>query len=339
MNGLRERNIALYYTLFYTAIVMFLWIVFRSFFQICLFSFILVMVVDAIASVFRKVLRLSHKKLATILALVLFFSLFGWALVEVLPRAFTQFADFYSLVAKVIREKAWEQYFETKQGLAELLSDLADYLLPYLDKLVEFVLKWFAQRAPEFIVVTFFTILLGIYASFYASSIAQFVPKLYPLKCRTVVNEFWDDFKVSMRKFIAVLTFNALIVGLGLGMTFFFISPSYAPLIGLWGFVTNFIPIVGVPLELIPILLFSLTFGLKTFLLVLVLASGLHLFVFILFFELTKSSMRVNPVLMIVSIVLGGMIFGFAGVFVGAPMAAFFTLLYKHFLKVRFEET
>lgn len=336
---MKERNFALYYTLLYTGIVMFLWIVFKSFFQICLFSFIIVMVVDAIASLLKRFFRLTHKRIATVLALVLFFLLFGWALVEVLPKAITQLADFYNLMAKVIREKAWQEYLAQQEGLAGLLNDLADYLVPYLDKLLEFVLKWIATNAPNFFIVIFFTILCGIYASFYAGAMARFVPNLYPASCRNMVNEFVNDFKVSMRKFIGILALNALIVGLAFGVLFAFLSPRFAPLIGIWAFVTNFIPIVGVPLELVPILLFSLTLGLETLLWVFVFAVIVHLFVFVLFFEVTKTTMRVNPVLMILSIVLGGMLFGFAGVFVGAPMAAYATIFYKHFLKARFEET
>ncbi|MBC7116231.1 MAG: AI-2E family transporter [Pseudothermotoga sp.] len=336
---MKERNAALYYTLLYTAIVVFLWVVFKPFFQICLFSFILVMVVDAIASLLKKFFRLTRKRVATILALVLFFFLFGWALVEILPKAVTELADFYNLVAKVIREKAWQQYLTGNESVVNVLNDLADFLEPYLDKLLEFVLKWIAANAPSFFVVTFFTILCGVYASFYAGAIARFIPNLYPATCRNFVNGFVDDFKVSMRRFIGVLTLNAIIVGLAFGVLFAFLSPRYAPLIGIWAFVTNLIPIVGVPLELVPILLFSLTLGLRTLLWVFIFAFIVHLFVFVLFFEVTKTTMRVNPVLMILSIVLGGMLFGFAGVFVGAPMAAYATIFYKHFLKARFEET
>ncbi|MCS7175816.1 AI-2E family transporter [Pseudothermotoga sp.] len=334
---MRERNLAMYYTLIYATVLTFLWIIFKPFFQICLFSFILVMVIDAVASLLTRFFKLKRKKLATTMAMLLFFSILSWSSVEVVPKAFTQIADFYSLLAKVIREKAWQPYLTNQEGLLQLLNDLADSLVPYIDNLAGFILKWFAGTIPNFIVVTFFTILCGIYASFYAGSIFQFIPKLYPIRCRDIAEEFLNDLKISMRKFIGVLALNATIVGLGFGLLFTFLSSRYAPLIGLWAFITNFIPIVGVPIELIPILLFSITLGLDKLLWVFIFACAIHLFVFILFFEVTKSTMRVNPVLMIISIVLGGMIFGFAGVFIGAPMAAFATIFYRHFLQPRFE--
>lgn len=327
----------MYYTMIYASIVIFLWIIFRSFFQICLFSFILVMVIDAFASLFKRFFRIKNKKIATTIALLLFFIAFGWSLVEVVPKAFTQIADFYGLLVKVIREKAWQDYLVNQEGLLKLLNDLADALIPYIDNLLGFTLKWLAGTIPNFIIVTFFAILCGIYASFYAGSIFQFISKLYPVKSRCVVEDFMNDLKISMRKFIGVLALNAMIVGVGFGVLFTFFSSRYAPLIGLWAFITNFIPIVGVPIELIPILLFSVTLGLEKLLWVFIFACVIHVFVFVLFFEVTKSTMRVNPVLMILSIVLGGMIFGFAGVFIGAPMAVFAAIFYKHFLQPRFE--
>lgn len=327
----------MYYTMLYASVVFFLWIIFRSFFQICLFSFVVVMVIDAVASLFTKFLKIKRKKIATTMALLLFFLVLGWSLVEIVPKAFTQIADFYGLLAKVIREKAWQEYLANQEGLLELLNDLADALVPHIENLMEFVLKWIASAMPNFIVVVFFTILCGIYASFHAGNIFRFIPKLYPVKCRCVVEEFMNDLKISMRRFIGVLALNALIIGVGFGVLFTILSSRYAPLIGLWAFITNFIPIVGVPIELIPILLFSITLGLEKLLWVFIFACVIHLFVFVLFFEVTKSKMRVNPVLMIFSIVLGGMIFGFAGVFIGAPMAAFATVFYRHFLQPRFE--
>lgn len=258
-------------------------------------------------------------------------------MVEVLPKAITQFADFYNLISRVIKEKAWHEYLQNEESLAKMLSDLADYLVPYLDVLLESTLKWIAATVPTFLVVTFFTILLGIYASFHASDIVKFIPALYPVSCRDVIADFLNDFKMGMRRFVGVLSLNSIIVGLSFGILFTFLSPRYAPLIGIWAFVTNFIPIVGVALELIPILLFCLSLGLNTLLWVFIFACLIHLFVFALFFEVTKNTMRVNPVLMILSIVLSGMVFGFAGVFAGAPLAAFATLFYKHFLKARFE--
>ncbi len=334
--GLEPKRLAMYFTLIYTAIFVVLFVLYKNFFNTLLFTFIAVMVVDAVAGLIKKIFKIS-KKLSIIISLVICFSVFIWGLVTIIPSAFTQFADFYTLIADIIEKRAWEQYIQNNNELLKMLNGIVDFIKPGINQLANYLLRVIASKIPGALVVLFFTILGIIYVSLYSSKITRVIPLMYPKKCREQINEFVEELKMNMRRFISVITLNAIIVGAAFFLLFRIMNISYAPLIAFWAFLTNFIPIVGVIFEFIPVFLFSLSLGLQGMLWVVFFSVLIHLGVFVLFFEIMKGYARVNPVLMIFSILLTGEIFGPVGVFFGVPAAVFAVVFYKQFLYPQFE--
>jgi len=329
------RKVAMYFTLFYTVFFVLLFVIYKNFFSTMLFTFIAVMVVDAVASLLRKVKI--PRMVSTILSLIICFSLLLWGLIAIIPTAFTQIADFYKLISDVIEKRAWEQYIQDNQDLLNMLNGLVDFIKPSINELVNYLIRTVAAQTPGALVILFFTILGTVYVSFYARSILQVVPLLYPKRSRDHVKSFLDELKINMRRFIGVIALNAVIVGAAFYILFRAMNLRYAPLVAFWAFLTNFIPIVGVVFEFIPIFLFSLSLGLEGMLWIVLFSVLIHLGVFVLFFEVMKGYAKVNPVLMIFAILVTGEIFGPVGVFFGVPAAVFAVVFYKQFLRSEFE--
>lgn len=333
---LEPKKMAMYFTIAYTTIFIVLSLLYRNFFNTILFTFISVMIVDAIASLMARILKIP-KKLSVLISLIICFSVFIWGLVTIIPTAFTQLTSFYTLITDIIEKRAWEQYIQNNEQLLDMLNGIVDFIKPSINQLANYLLRVIASQIPGALVVLFFTILGIIYVSLYSNRIVQVIPLMYPKKCREHIGKFVDELKVNMRRFIGVITLNAIIVGLAFFILFKVMNTHYAPLIAFWAFLTNFIPIVGVVFEFIPIFLFSLSLGLEGMLWVLFFFIVIHLGVFVLFFEIMKGYAKANPVVMIFSILLTGEIFGPVGVFFGVPVAVFVVVFYKQFVHPQFE--
>lgn len=328
---LEPKKMAMYFTIAYTTIFIVLSLLYKNFFNTILFTFISVMIVDAVAILMTRIFRIP-KKLSVIISLVICFSVFIWGLVTIIPTAFTQIASFYTLITDIIEKRAWEQYIQNNEQLLDMLNGIVDFIKPSINQLANYLLKVIASQIPGALVVLFFTMLGIIYVSLYSNRIIQVIPLMYPKKCREHISKFVDELKVNMRRFIGVITLNAIIVGLAFFILFRVMNTHYAPLIAFWAFLTNFIPIVGVIFEFIPVFLFSLSLGLEGMLWVLFFSVVIHLGVFVLFFEIMKGYAKANPVVMIFSILLTGEIFGPVGVFFGVPVAVFVVVFYKQFV-------
>jgi predicted PurR-regulated permease PerM len=207
-------------------------------------------------------------------------------------------------------------------------------------KLTDFLNYVFSLVTTNFVSVTTIIVftLFGLgYTLFYIREIASFFVLIYPKSVRAEAREFFRDVYASMGRYIRVIFINAVIIGLSYWIVFEAFNLKYSAIISLWAFVTNFIPIVGVVLEYIPVLLFSLTLGVKGVLLIALFAILIHAVAFVVFIQLMKGLEKLNPVYIILSILFFGKLFGLFGSFVGVPLALFFKVFWRKFLRPLFE--
>ncbi len=333
---MKDKKSGLYLTLLYAGIFLLIGVMFRDFFNVALLTFIGAMIVDGLASIIRKFTRIP-RLLAKIVGLILYFGAIIWGLVVLLPKAFTELSSFYQLIAKLVETRAWEEYIKGNEALLRMLNDIVDFLRPSFSELLNFILRSLVTHTPRMFVVVFFSVLGTIYTVIYSKALVDTIPYLYPKSCRKDITEFVEELMKNMRRFINVLALNALLIGASFAIFFNLMKLPYAPLLAFWGFVTNFIPIVGTIFEIVPVMLFSLSLGLEKMLWILVFLVVMHTFVFVLFFELMKGHTKINPVLMIFSILLASQVFGMVGTFFGAPAALFVSVFFHKFISPELE--
>jgi predicted PurR-regulated permease PerM len=99
-------------------------------------------------------------------------------------------------------------------------------------------------------------------------------------------------------------------------------------------FFFSFIPVIGVFISSIPICLIALqTSGVSTMLLAVLLITVIHLIEgYILNPRIYGSYMRINPVIVLIILTVGGKLFGFWGLLLGVPVC---TYLFGHAIRIR----
>jgi predicted PurR-regulated permease PerM len=131
----------------------------------------------------------------------------------------------------------------------------------------------------------------------------------------------------------------ALIVGVVVGIVVRSMGLKYSLLMGLWAAFTNLIPIVGVPLEFIPLFLLAVsTQNLVLVLVLLIILVIVHAAAFILFLVFMKGYNRINPVIIILMIVVAGQLLGLFGAIVAVPFAIILKMMWIHFFSPMLEE-
>lgn len=321
----------------YLAIFLILSLLLRNFFNTIVVTIISVMIVDAAAGFFRKYMKISLRK-SIVIAMITYFLLIAIGLVFLIPATFSQFNSFYKFLVDLLDKRVWEQYLKDNPKLLENINSIVDFLKPKLTDLFNYFLEQIATFTPQAILVAFFSILGTIYVSLYLSDLEHHAPMLFPKSCRDQARLFLLDLGQNMRRFIAVIVINALLVGISFGVLFKIMNLKYGIVIAFWAFVTNLIPIVGVLFEYIPVFIFSLSLGLEGLLWITVFTVLIHVGVFVLFLNVMKGYTRINPVILIFSILITGEVFGPVGIFFGVPLAMFLIVYWRRFLQPEFEK-
>ncbi|MFV0439418.1 MAG: AI-2E family transporter [Desulfopila sp.] len=134
------------------------------------------------------------------------------------------------------------------------------------------------------------------------------------------------DFSVVLGRALEAQLLIAMInsVLTALGITILGLGPHVA-FLSVIVFFCSFIPVVGVFISSIPICLIALqSSGVKTMLLAIILITIIHLIEgYILNPRVYGSYMRMNPVIVLIILTIGGKLFGFWGLLLGVPVCTY----------------
>jgi predicted PurR-regulated permease PerM len=158
----------------------------------------------------------------------------------------------------------------------------------------------------------------------YVRSFLRIVPHRY----RPGVKSFVSTFGFAVGGFVRGQSLDALITGIVYYLLMLLIGVPLAPILGIVYGVANFIPFFGPIIAATPTIIFAFLEGGRTVILAIIAlivvnqidANLLTPYIFSRFIAL-------DPVTVIVAIVVGGALFGFAGLLLAIPMAAFCKLL------------
>lgn len=222
-------------------------------------------------------------------------------------------------------------YESVRNFLIQVQSSLRDFLPGLL------------EMVPSLItgtgLIMFFTIVGAIYLSYYFLLVKEYIPKIYPKKVRKVARDFLSDTYKNLERYVISVVLIAIIVGIVVGITVKIMGLKYSLLMGIWAAFTNLIPIVGVPLEIIPLILLAIsTQNIWLVLILFIILAVIHSAAFILFLVFMKGYNRINPVMIIVMIVVAGQLFGLFGAIIAVPFAIIIKMLWIHFVTPLMDE-
>jgi len=329
------RQQALVIILIYAFIMFIAFATFKTLLHVFVFSLVSVLVVNFLLRVLMRV-KIPYP-IAVTLSLLIYFGVLIYAFVNIIPPVFKQVNSFYEFMKNILDSKYWENYLVDNPELSEIIGKIAEWASPKINELITTLAVNLAKNVPNFLVVIFYSILFTVYITIYTNWTTKSLPGLFPKKVRGLVEDFLKKLGIALSSYVDVLLLGAFIVSIAFYILFSFYLPEYKILLAFWGFVTNFIPIVGVVIEWIPILIVSLGLGLKNFIIVNIVVMLIHLGAFLFFIFIMKKRADINPVLMLIFIFLVGILYGLVGTFFAVPVAIFFVTLWNEFIKSELE--
>lgn len=319
----------------YALIFLIFCIIFDTILNIFVFTLMSVLIVNLIAKFF-KLIKISTKS-SIILGLIIYFFIIIYGIILIIPSVAQQFGEFIATINSVFENKAWESYLENNPDLLSGVNDVMNWIRPKLNDLTTSLLNNIAKGTTTFFITIFYSILLTIYILLYSSWLKNTFPNLFPKDIRNDVATFFDKVYSTLSNFVNVVVINAVITAIAFYIVSSFYFKELAAILSFWAGITNLIPIVGVFFEYVPVFLFSLTLGLKGFIIVNIFVIAIHLALFIIFVNVKKMNLNLNPVLMIIAIIIVNQIFGLVGTFFAVPLLIFIVAYWEKFVKPKFE--
>ena len=223
----------------------------------------------------------------------------------------------------------------TYESVRNFLIQVQNSLMKFLPEVLEKVPSLVTSAG----LVLFFTIVGAIYLSYYFLLVKEFIPKFYPKKVRGTALSFLSDTYKNLERYVISIVLISLIVGIVVGIVVQSMGLKYGLLMGLWAAFTNLIPIMGVPLEFVPLVLLAVsTQNLVLVLVLLIILAIVHAAAFILFLVFMKGYNRINPVIIILMIVVAGQLQGLFGAIIAVPFAIVLKMMWIHFFSPMLEE-
>ena len=112
---------------------------------------------------------------------------------------------------------------------------------------------------------------------------------------------------------------------------------KYKTLLSFWAGITNFIPIVGVVIEFIPLIIVGASLGILKLIILLMSMALIHGAAFIIFLFLMKGYAKINPVLIILSILIMGHWLSIVGALIAVPTLMAIQIFWKMFVQPELE--
>lgn len=206
--------------------------------------------------------------------------------------------------------------FKLPQWIADIINNLNQYFSDYALKLLNNVISYIPSTLIAAILVIVTTISIGSLKSEISKNIAN----LFPEDTEKGISFAKRTFK-DFESFVQGQFFVAAFVGLFVGISIYVTGISGSFFLGVLAWVTNFIPYLGVIIAAIPLLMLAYSakglIGLLIGVIILVLANQLEAWV--LSPKIQSKSLKLHWFVILVSILLFGQLFSFAGVLIALP--------------------
>ena len=274
---------------------------------------------------------------AVVLVYLFAFGLISFIIYSIIPLFISEISNF---------SQVFPQYFE------KISPPLKGLGLPAFENLENFlnVLGGNLEKMAANIFNTLFAIFGGIFSTIFVLTVALFLSLeekaveralilLFPKKYEAYALSLWEKCEKKVGGWFLSRILGCLFVGALSYITFLLFNTKYAFSLGLLAAITNFIPVVG---PIIAGVVIFIIVSLDNFL------RGIFvLLIFILIQQienniltplLSKKFIGLSPILVLLSIAIGGVLWGILGAILAIPLFGILFEFLRDFLKKRKEE-
>lgn len=213
------------------------------------------------------------------------------------------------------------------QAKADVLAGIQDLARRVLGAVLPFL-----ASAVGGAITLFGLIFIAAYLLADARKLEHWVLRVAPHRYRRDVRDLWNAFSFTLSRYLGGLAVSLGVQGALSAAVLSALDVPYALLLGAWVALTALIPYLGAWIGAIPAVLLALSISLQTALLTSV------LFLFIQLLEsnlltprLQGKALDVHPVIVFLSVVLGGELAGIAGIVFAVPVLAVVHVLFAFF--------
>ena len=291
--------------------------------------------------------RYMPRSLAVAITLITAIAVTAGALTVAIPPIAAQVTDFAADLPGIvtdaeerIREQAmrWEEEGLLPENTDEMIGDVEAELGDRATNLIEPVLTGILGQVTGLVglFITVFGILfVGITLLLDGERLRRRVTLAFPHRYHDDLDQLWNDLGSSMSRYLGGLMVIALIQGALVSVALLFLGVPYALILGVWVAITSIIPYVGAWLGAIPALILAALESPITALWVLLIYFGVQTFEGnVLTPRIQGDAVRVHPIIVLLTVVAVGSLFGIIGVILAVPLLAVARVLFD-FLHAR----
>ncbi|MCK9496913.1 MAG: AI-2E family transporter [Dehalococcoidia bacterium] len=211
---------------------------------------------------------------------------------------------------------------DTEQRIGDLEAELGNRAGQSIEPLVTGVLGRITSILGLFI--TLFGILfVGITLLLDADRLRRKVTAAFPERYHDDLDQLWTDLGTSMSRYLGGLIAIMIVQGVLVAIGLFFLGIPYAVLLGLWVSITAIIPYVGAWLGAGPAIILALLGDPWDAVWVILLYFAVNILEGnFLTPRIQGDAVRVHPILVLLTVVAVGSLFGLLGVVLAVPMLA-----------------
>lgn len=276
---------------------------------------------------------LDEKKFPRLLGVILLylsiFSLIVFLLSLVIPfvgleinqliKALPEFIQSVSISIEQAQEVTSSRYFDFFNEILNFLDSFSEYLAISSQSVISFIIGIFGGIL-SFVAI----IVISFYFSYMKNGIENFIRALVPDKYESIVLGVWKRSEIKVGRWVQGQLLLALIVGLAVYVGLSILGVRFALLMGIIAMILELVPNVGPVLAAIPAVILAFIqgpaiLGMWVILLyVIIQQAENHILVPIVL----GRTVGLNPVVVIISLLIGLKLAGILGVILAVPVAA-----------------
>jgi putative permease len=276
---------------------------------------------------------------SALIVYILFLGLVTFALVDIIPLLWKQSVNLVAEIPKAFsHSQIWYnsliQRYPTIFSETQLQRILA-FTQDQSGKWCQDILKYTFSSIPGVFEVVLYLVLVPLLVFFFlkdADPILNWISQYMPSH-RNLVIQVWSEVNRKIGAYVKGRVIEMIIVGFVTTMTFLLFGLQYAVLLGSLVGVSVLIPYVGGIIVTIPILIIALMqwgFGAQF-----IYAMGAFAIIFaldanVLVPLLFSEVMELHPIVILVSVIVFGGIWGFWGIFFAIPLATAINVILKN---------
>ncbi len=291
-------------------------------FEVSVLSFFVALMLEPVSDYLTK---LTGKRFISItISLILFYGFIALIITFLIPVIYQQGKYFLNFMESFIKNKDWEKlsYFKTSPDSKDVINNLINTVKPSLTNWVTHEITKLVATTPSMIATFFFSIVGSVYVSYYLEKFKKISTSyFFPLSSSKPVKIFLKRSYRHMKSYIVGVTIAALFTTVAMGIFLTISNVNSSLLLSSWVFITNYIPIVGVFLEIIPLAIATLMKGITVFIWFWIILIVVHSAAFVIFLKAVQNQSKLNPFWMVIAIIAFTQIIGPIGAFVAVPIA------------------